>query len=137
MKKNWMLASILALTITGGGILAMGSGHTALHHLKSQQNQNKLTAQNRDALVAEVESLKANLSRANPAPGVRGEGIPDGAVMAFDLAQCPAGWTVYNEAKDKFIMGAQYNNDLKATGGNSNIKLTVGQLPPHFFYISA
>jgi hypothetical protein len=34
-----------------------------------------------------------------------GSGVPAGAVMAFDLTVCPAGWTEYTAARGRFLRG--------------------------------
>lgn len=37
--------------------------------------------------------------------GGSGGSIPTGAVMAFDLVACPAGWTEYTAARGRFLRG--------------------------------
>src|SRR5690606_8848693 len=34
-----------------------------------------------------------------------GIGVPSGAVMAFDLSDCPSGWSEYTPARGRFIRG--------------------------------
>lgn len=37
--------------------------------------------------------------------GGGGDSIPTGAVMAFDLASCPTGWTEYTASRGRFLRG--------------------------------
>lgn len=60
--------------------------------------------------------------------------IPKGAVMAFNLNSCPHGWSRFAEADGRFIMGS--NSNIKGKGGNSEINISISQLPPHYFYIT-
>jgi hypothetical protein len=34
-----------------------------------------------------------------------GSGVPAGAIMAFDLTVCPAGWSEYTQARGRFLRG--------------------------------
>ena len=90
---------VASVGLIGAGALAASS---SLYNLKAENptNQNKLTASNWDALVSEVENLKNQL--ANQAPDV-----PSGAVMAFESENCPDGWTRYEKADGRFIMGTE------------------------------
>jgi hypothetical protein len=64
-----------------------------------------------------------------------GSGVPSGAVMAFNLASCPTGWTALTGATGRVIVGTGSNGTnsytLGATGGADSRTLTVAQLPPH------
>lgn len=117
---------VASVGLIGAGALAASS---SLYNLKAENptNQNRLTASNWDALVSEVENLKDQLSN-------QSSDIPAGAVMAFNLSSCPDGWSPFTEANDRFIMGSQ--GDLRKKGGTNNIKLTIDQLPSHYFYIA-
>lgn len=56
-------------------------------------------------------------------------GIPSGAVMAFNLSTCPTGWSAYNDAVWRTIIGvgnwAGSNNNLWDIGGHINVKVSV------------
>lgn len=59
--------------------------------------------------------------------------IPVGAVMAFDLASCPAGWTAYAPAASRFVVGfgpniALTSYDLAPLGGVSTAAAPVSTL---------
>lgn len=71
--------------------------------------------------------------------------IPAGAVMAFDSATCPVGWTAFSAAAGRNIIGAGSGTGLTtrtyaagpyATGGNETHQLTIAELPRHRFTIS-
>ncbi len=54
--------------------------------------------------------------------GPRGEGVPI----------CPEGWSVFDRAEGRFIIGAQEKiYDVGMTGGSAQVKLTEAQMPRH------
>lgn len=62
--------------------------------------------------------------------------VPAGAVMAFDLDDCPNGWSSFSKGKGRFIVGAGVASGLSArqvgdTGGAEKIALKPKHLPPH------
>ena len=117
---------VASVGLIGAGALAASS---SLYNLKAENpsNQNRLTAENWDALISEVENLKSQIGN--------NSSIPAGAIMAFDSSSCPVGWSRFTDADGRFIMGNISNS--KEKGGNNNIKLTIEQLPPHYFYVVA
>lgn len=66
-------------------------------------------------------------------------GSPTGAVMAFDLASCPAGWTAYTAANGRNIIGTGTATGASGatahtkgqTGGEEKHVLTVPELASH------
>lgn len=60
-----------------------------------------------------------------------GGGVPSGAVMAFDLASCPSGWTAYASGVDRFIVGSGSTYSLNNTGGSATHTLTAAEMPSH------
>jgi hypothetical protein len=58
-------------------------------------------------------------------------GVPSGAVEAFDLASCPAGWSEYISARDRTIIGSGLSYSRGATGGEAVHTLTINEIPPH------
>jgi hypothetical protein len=44
---------------------------------------------------------------------------PSGAVMFFDLASCPAGWSQYNQALGRYIVGTPSGGTVAATVGTA------------------
>jgi len=62
---------------------------------------------------------------------IEGGGIPSGAVMAFNLAACPAGWSPYSSAVDRMVIGSGSSYSLGASGGEATHVLTIGEMPAH------
>ena len=70
--------------------------------------------------------------------------LPTGAVVAFDTENCPPGWTEYQEANGRFVVGVGFDSQhnkygnavedktLGATGGSDQVKLEIDHLPSHF-----
>lgn len=69
--------------------------------------------------------------------------LPNGAIIAFDLEECPRGWTQHDGAQGRFIVGTgrhtehdEYGNkvDVKERGnigGKSQVELEIDHLPSH------
>ena len=57
--------------------------------------------------------------------------IPPGAVMAFNLASCPSGWSAYTAGVNRMIVGSGSSYSLGATGGAATHVLTVNEMPAH------
>lgn len=73
--------------------------------------------------------------------------IPSGAVMAFNLATCPTGWTAYANATGRAIIGTgnyfeTYTPDVRSwsfsqnyllndTGGAASWQLDINEMPSH------
>jgi hypothetical protein len=79
--------------------------------------------------------------------------VPSGAVMAFDLASCPTGWTAFAAGQDRVIVGAGGSYALNATGGantatsssdgnhshtaaTGSTTLSIAQIPAHAHGVS-
>lgn len=45
--------------------------------------------------------------------------VPPGAVMAFDLAACPTGWSPFTEGQGRALVGKPTNGTLKRTFGGA------------------
>jgi hypothetical protein len=64
-------------------------------------------------------------------------GVPSNSVVAFDLRdKCPSGWSPFNDANGRFIVGAGKGEGLTVrsfaqTGGNETHALTIRQMPAH------
>lgn len=62
--------------------------------------------------------------------------VPKGAVMAFNLDECPAGWVAFSEASGRVIIGSGAGQNLTQRargqrGGRETVALTADQLPRH------
>lgn len=55
---------------------------------------------------------------------IGGGSMPSGAIMAFDLASCPAGWTEYTPARGRFLRGIDNGagNDPGGTRAPGNVQ---------------
>jgi len=73
-----------------------------------------------------------------------GDGVPPGAVMAFDLEQCPHGWSEHMPARGRTLIGVNptVENGLspralgESTGAEVHV-LSEEQMPKHKHTISA
>ncbi|MEM9138248.1 MAG: hypothetical protein AAGB15_00330 [Pseudomonadota bacterium] len=76
--------------------------------------------------------------------------VPSGAVMAFDLVSCPAGWQPFSEGQSRMIVGAKFPGvsvsgrmgrnengtplveySYREHGGLERVTLTPAQMPTH------
>jgi microcystin-dependent protein len=57
--------------------------------------------------------------------------VPAGAVMAFDLASCPSGWTELTQARGRVIVGAGPGLTRGTAVGANSLTLSTAQLPAH------
>lgn len=121
---------VATIGLLGRGVFAATTsylktdGTPDFQKLKSTSNNNQLNSQMRNDLMDGLSKLQTQQNSI----------IPAWAVMAFNLASCPAGWTRFTDADGRFIMG--YPTNSKEKGGNATIKLTIKQLPPHSFKIA-
>lgn len=60
-----------------------------------------------------------------------GGSLPAGAVMAFDLTECPNGWSPMVSAQGRFLVGTGGGYNLGNMGGANTVALSVAQLPSH------
>jgi len=58
-------------------------------------------------------------------------GPPSGAVVAFDLATCPAGWSDYTSANGRQIIGISATHARGTVGGSETHVLSVAEMPSH------
>jgi len=64
------------------------------------------------------------------------EHFPQDAVVAFDRKdRCPHGWTEYDEAEGRFIVGAgrrsEFNKQVGDTDGQYRVTLEIDHMPSH------
>lgn len=61
--------------------------------------------------------------------------IPSGAIMAFNLNSCPAGWSKFNNANGRVLVGIDITDSsfdtLLETGGEKTHTLTLSEIPSH------
>lgn len=70
------------------------------------------------------------------------DAIPSGAVMAFNLAICPDGWSEFTQVRGRVVIGAGQGpgltlRNLGNSGGEESHKLTILEMPKHAHSISA
>jgi hypothetical protein len=63
-------------------------------------------------------------------------GVPPEAVMAFDLQECPPGWSLFNDARGRVVIGQGKGEDLtnrpfRRPGGLESYPLTELNIPYH------
>lgn len=76
-------------------------------------------------------------------PGAIDERLPDGAVIPFDLAECPTVWTAETRAEGRFIIGTGVHSDFNShgtavapktlgqEGGEDQVRLEIAHMPSH------
>ncbi len=64
-----------------------------------------------------------------------GGATPAGAIMAFNLASCPVGWSEFTNARGRTVVGLSASdaefNLLRESGGSKTQSLTIAQMPRH------
>lgn len=89
-----------------------------------------VTSLGRVAIGAVPYAVEAD--RASGAAGALAQQVvPSGAVMAFNLAACPPGWSPVTAAVGRVVVGAPNAAGVGATGGADSLALTTQQLPGH------
>lgn len=71
------------------------------------------------------------VSASNAAGGLAAQVVPTGAVMAFNLATCPSGWSPLAAASGRVIVGAAAGVTPGATFGKDQVALTANEMPKH------
>jgi hypothetical protein len=83
-----------------------------------------------------------NCGAGNVLQGIRSDGtaicaslgaveVPAGAIMAFNLAACPAGWAPFAGANGRQIIGTSGAYPFGSTGGAATHALTIPEMPSH------
>lgn len=57
--------------------------------------------------------------------------VPAGAVMAFDLDACPAGWAAYAPARGRAVVGVDTGLTRGTAVGSNSVGLSVDNMPAH------
>jgi len=69
--------------------------------------------------VEQAQQAKTSADQAKTAASVA---TPSGAVMAFNLRNCPNGWSAFDKGVDRFIVGSGGKYALLSEGGRADIK---------------
>ncbi len=84
------------------------------------------------ATAADTATNATTAATANAAGGgLASLVVPSGAVMAFDLAACPAGWSPFASAAGRVVVGATTGLGLEQQVGSDQVTLSVAQMPSH------
>jgi|GEM_PF-1911149 len=78
----------------------------------------------------QIDDLKSQLTN------VQKNMIPEGTVAAFDLRQCPNGWSSFDDGAGRVIIGVGEGKNLTARtllekGGKEKVALSVDEMPKH------
>ena len=80
------------------------------------------------AIVSAALSLYRIASSGGPFFG----GVPDGAVVAYDIVSgCPTGWAALENGGGRFVVGVGDGYEYRDTGGEDMVVLGVEQMPKH------
>lgn len=60
-----------------------------------------------------------------------GEEVVSGVVMAFNLTNCPTGWSELIDARGRTVIGKSSSYPLGSMGGEATHTLTVAEMPSH------
>lgn len=63
--------------------------------------------------------------------------VPTGAIMAFDLASCPTGWTEYTAARGRFLRGIDNGAGNDPDGTRASGATQADAFQGHTFSVSA
>ncbi len=89
-----------------------------------------VTSLGRKKLGAVPYAIEAD--RASQATGALAQQIvPAGAVMAFDLAACPPGWSGFGSADGRTLIGSTAGLARGTLVGADSVALSINQMPSH------
>lgn len=117
-KRIVSLGLTISVTVTilaAGGILTVAKAQQATATWKRWMDGEPLTA----------ADLNGNFDM------LRGSSVPSGAVIAFDLTECPTGWATYAPASGRTVVGIGPGLTRGAPVGADQITLTTSNLPAH------
>lgn len=85
--------------------------------------------EDRGSLTSRLDALETQVRILNTV-------IPNGAVMAFNLEDCPIGWAPFGEAAGRTLVGAGKGDGLSErklgdSGGAEKHQLTPAEMPKH------
>ena len=144
--KREIIVGVLSSVITAI-VMSIAAGSAGLFENKLKTTQvheaaEELVNEHSDVLIQKlkknsdfIKQVKGNKGdKGDPGPeGKTGPAftISEGIVVAFHGSRCPKGWSSFNKANGRFIMGASEDRSLGETGGESSMHLTKEQLPAH------
>ena len=94
-------------------------------------------AGNNNSNFRDVNHLSAVFYASNTTvPAGSGDSVPSGAVMPFNLSSCPSGWSAFESAQGRFVIGVGSDGEgqsygLEDVGGEAFHQLTIDEMPSH------
>jgi hypothetical protein len=106
IRKPAISAIVFFVTLMG-----LSATYAAFTSLLNVGNGDQLKSTDWNAMIANLSDLN-------------GRTVPTGAVMPFNLATCPTGWTEYTPARGRFIRGIDNGagNDPSGTRALENVQ---------------
>jgi hypothetical protein len=114
------LVAVAGLAAVGATAQSGGSKQLAACYKKKGKAKGSMRMLTKASAKCKRSEKKVSWNQRGPA-GVAGVDAvaPGGAVMFFDLASCPAGWTAYENARGRSLVGLQGGGALGATVGSA------------------
>lgn len=109
--------------------MSMEVGRLGSEQITNKKAFNAQLEQERKTAEAEIKDTKTYIDQR----------LPSGVIVMWsgEINAIPDGWNLcdgYNntpDLRDRFIVGAGYSYDMKTTGGEKEITLSVDQMPNH------
>ena len=126
-----------------GLIVAATAGSAYVGHLSGRVEALDINATESIEAIQEAEAAAREEIRAAADRFINSGSFPGYAVVAFNLAECPAGWREYEKAAGRFIVGTGSHSNfdrygfeltelqLEDEGGSRTHKLSVPEMPAH------
>lgn len=121
MSDNVKIAAISGIvSVAVAGISAAGV-------IYSQKTDLQAASQDVESATIVATQLRSEITSPN---------LPQGAVVAFRLADCPSNWERYDIAKGRVVVGVGTGSGLSARtleqiGGEEKTALAIGHMPTH------
>ena len=124
-----VVATLCLFALVGGGAIAVGQSGggattTVIACVKKKGGAMRIVSRARCRKTERV--LRWNLQGRSGAPGTAGvagtagaagDALPSGAVAFYDLSSCPAGWTPYEAARGRYVVGVPSGGAMGAAVG--------------------
>jgi hypothetical protein len=86
---------------------------------KDVANSSLTSADVKNGSLLAKDFKSGQLSGGGPGAPGRDATAPAGAVMFFDLADCPAGWSEFTDARGRYVVGLPEGGTLRGTSGTA------------------
>ena len=127
---KWLVGVAVGAFIVGFGALAFLEGAID-KRITAATKEDGLISKVYDSRLTEIESKLDDVASTS--------GIPEKLVAAFSRSEespCPTGWSLYDDAKSRFILGAGHGSNLSSRnfnshGGKEEVTLKPKNMPNH------